>query len=106
MRETSRHSSSNHPSSMIRPPARKRLIVAALENGYGLRPLNPIHLLLSKNIKHFPSSHHFPCGMKKVTALLEQWIKEDKKDTICLFHLKKGHTLEQCMVFRKILFEA
>lgn len=71
-----------------------------------------------QNKKAFPVLSPFPCGIKKATALLEQWVKdsviflshvdrlpsqEDQRDAkFCLYHLRKGHSREYCVVFRRI----
>lgn len=57
----------------------------------------------------------FPYGIKKATNFLEKWIKDEdvtlshvdrlpteenlRDPNYCPYHRRKGHNLEQCMVF-------
>lgn len=59
-----------------------------------------------------------PCNEKKVATLLKQWIKDSivqlsfvnqtpsqikvKDPNFCTYHRRKGHALDQCLVFRNI----
>lgn len=68
--------------------------------------------------KAYPPLPPLPCHAKKAAALLKQWVKdsivqlspvssaptpaEETDPNFCLCHRRKGHTLEQCFVFRKI----
>lgn len=68
VRRTSKPSSMSHSSSMTRSPPRKRPV--AFEKGRGARPS------YKKESKSFSVLPPYPCGMKKATALLRQWVKE------------------------------
>lgn len=65
----------------------------------------------------YPPLPPLPCIVKKVTALLKQWVKDsivqlpivnpaptpvkERDPNFCPYHRRKGHSLEQCFVFRK-----
>lgn len=71
-----------------------------------------------KETKAVPVLPPFPCRAKKAVTLLEEWVKDriirlldveflssfsNQKDVkFCLYYRRKGHTLEQCVSFRRI----
>lgn len=126
VRKPSRSVINGHTSIAPRPFPRKQPMIAAIEDGQGTRPPRPKKPSFRQGYrndnklgkKSYPILPSFPCGIKKALALLNQWIKneaivlphvdqppseEDQQGSnFYPYHRKKGHSLEQCVVFRKI----
>lgn len=71
--------------------------------------------------KEYPILPPFSYRQKKAATLLEQWVKgqvvrlshvdrfssmvDQKAANFCPYHRRRGHPLEQCVVFRRLLDE-
>lgn len=103
----------------------KRPVLAAVEDGQEVRPPKSKKPSFRQGYKTdnrpgkksylvFPP---FPCGIKKVITLLNQWVKDEAvtlphmdqlpyeedqhEPNFCSYHRRRGHNLEQCVMFRK-----
>lgn len=99
------------------PMPKKMPIIAVIEKGNRAKSCNSNITYSDKEDKHFPGSSAIPCGTKKATALLEQWIKDDvfifqidflptvqdQKDLKYYpYRQKKEHSLEQAFTSKKV----
>lgn len=126
VRKPSRPVVNSHSGIALRSLPRKRPVLAVVEDCQEARPPRPKKPSFRQGYKadnkqgkkSYPILPPFPCGIKKALALLNQWVKgkaitlphvdqlpseEDWQGlNFCPYHRKRGHNLEQCVVFHKI----
>lgn len=123
---TRRTPKSNRTVLVARTFRKKRQIVAAVEGSSkegSSSKKKPTHKLDHKHKfklerKPYPPLPPLPCSAKKAVALLKQWVNDpivqlplvsqaptqidERNPNFCPYHCRRGHTLDQCVMFRRI----
>lgn len=126
VRNPSRPAINSHSGVAPRSFPRKRHVIAAIEDGREAKPPRSKKPYFRQGYKadnrqgkkSYPVLPTFPYGNKKAVALLNQWVKDEtvtlprmdqlpseedqQEPDFCPYHRRRGHNLEQCVVFRKI----